>query len=635
MCGICGEFITSISSAYHPQISAELISRMSQRMAHRGPDAQGIFQQQPTPHSALSFGHRRLSIIDLSEKSTQPMLLPEDSTHSQHSDQNRWALVFNGCIYNYRELRQELSKLGAIFNSTSDTEVILHAWQHWGEKCVEKLDGMFAFAIWDTKQKALYLVRDRFGIKPMYYTIQQTKQGMALRFSSTLPSLLECPEISHQLNSQALHFMYHLHAVTPAPHTILKSIKKLPPASFLKISQQQSLDENIQPQRYWHLPPQHQINIPKQSLEDWQKQSEELLLQAVKKRLLAADVPVGILLSGGLDSSLIVALADKLHQQGEWQQKLHTYSIGFEDIGDEKGSEFYYSDQVVKQFQTQHHRYQIPNDDVLKRLPEAIEAMSEPMFGQDCIAFYLLSEQVAKHTKVVLSGQGADEVFAGYFWFQQIYKQQQQATNNFTVSSAYEQIANYYIDRTHNEWQTMIQPQWHGEDFTAQWFKKQLSLSENNNVTAELLRIDATSLIVDDPVKRVDNMTMAWSLEARVPFLDTQLVEHANQIPVEHRLMHNGKGVLKNIAKSWFSDDFIFRKKGYFPMPALKYVRGEFLEKMSDTLTATQARQRGIFQPKYIDNLLKNPEQNLTRLQGSKLWHCALLEWWLQSNNIK
>ena len=178
----------------------------------------------------------------------------------------------------------------------------------------------------------------------------------------------------------------------------------------------------------------------------------------------------------------------------------------------------------------------------------------------------------------------------------------------------------------------MMQPKWHTEDITAQWFQQNLQLASDSSITAELMRMDATALIVDDPVKRVDNMTMVWSLEARVPFLDTQLVEHANQIPLEYHLQYNGKGILKNIAKRWFTDDFIVRKKGYFPMPALKYVRGEFLEKMSDALNSAQARQRGIFQTKYIDQLLKKPEQNLTRLQGSKLWHCALLELWLQSH---
>ena len=237
------------------------------------------------------------------------------------------------------------------------------------------------------------------------------------------PCLLECAEMSHKLNPQALHLMYHLHAVAPAPHTILQAIQKLPPAHFIKITAEQNLNQPPQPQTYWQLPPRHCMAIPKQSLEDWQQQSEELLLQAIKKRLLAADVPVGILLSGGLDSSLIVALADRLKQRGEWQQTLHTYSIGFEDIGDEQGSEFIYSDQVVSQFKTTHHRYSIPNEQVLHRLSEAIDAMSEPMFGQDCIAFYLLSEQVAKHTKVVLSGQGADESLLVTFGFNKFTKQ--------------------------------------------------------------------------------------------------------------------------------------------------------------------------------------------------------------------
>lgn len=634
MCGICGELITTLSPDYHPQISAEIVSLMSNRLSPRGPDAKGLYQQQPSAQSMLTFGHQRLSIIDLSARSNQPMQLPEN----QSSDQgfvSQYSIVFNGCIYNYRQLRQQLIQQGMCFESTSDTEVVLRAWQHWGEKCIERLDGMFAFAIWDGREKALYLVRDRFGIKPLYYTITATPYGRALRFASTLPSLLTCKDLSHEINPTALHFMYHLHALTPAPHTIFQSIKKMPPAHFIKITHQHDLKTSPVAHAYWQLPPKHTLALPKQSLEDWQQQSEQLLTAAVKKRLLAADVPVGILLSGGVDSSLIVALADTLKQDGEWHQPLHTYSIGFEDIGDEKGGEFVYSDQVAKQFSTHHHRYNITNAEVLQRLPEAINAMSEPMFGQDCVAFYLLAEKVSQHVKVVLSGQGADEVFAGYFWLEQLYEQEQQyALSGRSMDStlATEQITQHYFDRTHRQWQQMIQPQWHTTDISRTWLKQQLDMSANSSMTAELMRLDVTTLIVDDPVKRVDNMTMAWGLEARVPFLDTQLVEHANQIPLEYHLQYNGKGVLKNIGRRWFTDDFLCRKKGYFPMPALKYIRGEFLQQMSDTLNATESRQRGIFQPQYIDQLLQQPEAHLTQLQGSKLWHCALLELWLQSH---
>lgn len=626
MCGICGELITKTSADYHPSFSEKGVAKMRECLSMRGPDATGFFHQQPITGCALSLGHCRLSIIDLSQKSDQPMSL-------DGAKDNQFVLVFNGCIYNYRELRRELEKLGCPFFSQSDTEVILQAWRQWGEKSIERLDGMFAFAIWDPTVDALFLVRDRFGIKPLYYTINRTPYGNALRFASTLPALLVNDEVSHELNPEALHFMYHLHAVTPAPHTILRDIKKLPPAHYIKISANDKLQHAPVPYSYWHLPAKHTLDIPQQSMADWQKQTEELLLQAVKKRLLAADVPVGILLSGGLDSSLIVALADELKQRGQWQQDLYTYSIGFEDIGHEKGNEFVYSDQVVNQFKTQHHRYNIPNSQVLQRLDEAIESMSEPMFGQDCIAFYLLSEQVAQHTKVVLSGQGADEVFGGYFWFGQLHQIEQQylsSHQHLTPSLSYQHIADHYIDRSHPEWLSMMQAQWQSDNITAQWFKQQIDISDHSSMTAELMRIDVTNLIVDDPVKRVDNMTMAWSLEARVPFLDTQLVEHANQIPIEYHLQHQGKGLLKNIAKRWFSDDFIFRKKGYFPMPALKYVRGEFLTKMSDALNSQAARERGLFKPTYLKQLLNNPEQHLTKLQGSKLWHCALLELWLQ-----
>jgi asparagine synthase (glutamine-hydrolysing) len=336
----------------------------------------------------------------------------------------------------------------------------------------------------------------------------------------------------------------------------------------------------------------------------------------VQRRNDVADVPVGVLLSGGLDSSLLVALLAELGMQD-----IRTFSVGFEDQPEEKGSEFEYSDQVVERYHPAHHKFLVPNSEVLKRLPEAVDAMAEPMFGQDAVAFYLLAEQVSKQIKVVQSGQGADEVFGGYFWYP---KMQQES------GAPVERFRRHYFDRDHPEYLRMVTQKYAVGDITGDYVAQRLSEAGADSFMDQVLRLDVTTLIVDDPVKRVDNMTMAWGLEARVPFLDHELVEIAAQSPPEFRLRDDGKYPLKRIARGILPDAVIDRPKGYFPMPALKYVRGDFLEFMRDILDSQACRERGIFNRAYIDMLLSAPEMHHTRIQGSKLWHMAVFEYWLQ-----
>ncbi|MFO7582695.1 asparagine synthase-related protein, partial [Guyparkeria sp.] len=332
-----------------------------------------------------------------------------------------------------------------------------------------------------------------------------------------------------------------------------------------------------------------------------------------------SDVPVGVLLSGGLDSSLIVALA---HEAGVTPK---TFTIGFEDQPEEKGSEFEFADPVAERYQTEHFRFHVPNEQVLTRLPEAVGEMNEPMFGQDAVAFYLLSEQVAREVKVVLSGQGADEVFGGYFWYPKMAE---------TEGSDLERFAPYYFDRSHEELMAMVTERFRGPDATSELVKKGLAGGGRGSFANRVLGFDASTLIVDDPVKRVDNMTMAWGLEARVPFLDTGLVEAAMRVPAEHKLAQGGKGILKSIARGRIPDAVIDRPKGYFPVPALKFVRGPFLEFMREILTSDTARARGLFEPAYVEKLLAEPDQHFTRLQGAKIWHLAVFELWLQEQGI-
>ena len=590
MCGICGEIRFDHQS---PDIGT--IHKMMAKLQRRGPDNAGDYLDGP-----VALGHRRLSIIDLSERSNQPMV----------DKRLNLTIVFNGTIYNYPQLREELVQKGYEFFSSGDTEVILKAYAEWGEQCVQRLHGMFAFAIWDKAKTRVFLARDRLGIKPLYYS--QTKSGF--RFASNSQALLAAGGVDTRIDPVGLHHQFTLHAVIPAPRTILIGIRKLAPGHTMSVNAQGETEIK----RYWDLQAKRPDEF-KHEIE-WIAQIHEALKKAVERRKVIADVPVGVLLSGGLDSSLLVGL---LAEAGV--QDLRTFSIGFEDIGEERGSEFEYSDQVVERFQTQHNKIHISNSEVLPRLPEAVANMAEPMVGQDAVAFYLLSEQVSKEVKVVQSGQGADEVFGGYFWYPLMQEAQ---------GSDLERFANYYFDRSHEEYLQTVSTEFGAHDYTSQWVSEELSLSHGETFMDRVLRMDVTSLIVDDPVKRVDNMTMAWGLEARVPFLDHELVELAAQMPPELKLKSEGKHPLKVIARGLLPDAVIDRPKGYFPMPALKYVRGEFLDFMRDILTSQVCLKRNLYNRTYVDRLLADPEnnQNFTKIKGSKLWHLSLLEYWLQLN---
>ena len=587
MCGICGQLRFDGDTP-----SSESLDNMMNKLARRGPDSNGKWLE-----GKIGFGHQRLSIIDLSRSGSQPMI----------DNLLKLTLVFNGTIYNYKQLRSRLISKGYSFFSSSDTEVIIKAYHYWGEDCVNHLDGMFAFAIWDKPSKKLFIARDRMGIKPLYYNLT----NKAFTFASNSQALLT-QGLDKSVNPIALQQQLSLHGVVPAPNTIINGIKKLKPGTYIVLSEKGDIKE----QTYWH--PSATRPEGNVSEEDYIARTHELLTAAVTKRMDASDVPIGVLLSGGLDSSLIVAL---LKEAGH--RDIRTFSIGFEDIDDESGSEFEYSDQVVSKFKTDHKKYLLSNQEVLPRLSEAVMNMSEPMVGQDAIAFYLLSEQVSKHSKVVLSGQGADEAFAGYFWYPRMAKEHGDEIESFSK---------HYVDRPHDEYLQTVMPIYQGENHTHKWLSKEFLKPGADSFIDKVFRTDMTRLIVDDPVKRVDNMTMAWGLEARVPFMDTELVEWALKIPPSLKMREEGKYPLKKIARELLPSSVIDRKKGYFPMPALKYVQGEFLEFMSDILLSSSCRNRGVFDQRYINKVINSPRDYMTALNGSRLWHLALLEYWMQIN---
>jgi asparagine synthase (glutamine-hydrolysing) len=470
---------------------------------------------------------------------------------------------------------------------------------------------MFAFAIWERDSGRVIFARDRLGIKPLY--LADTRGG--LRFASTLPALLAAGGVDTDIDPAALHHYMTFHAVVPAPLTILKGVRKLPPATILTIEP----DGRRRQETYWELAVGTRREDRANTMADWRDAVLASFRTAVERRRIA-DVPVGVLLSGGLDSSLVVAL---LAEAGH-ATDLKTFSIGFDSVGDVAGDEFRYSDLVARRFGTDHCRIRIDGTRALSALPGAIAAMSEPMVSHDAVAFYLLSEEVAKHVKVVQSGQGADEIFGGYHWYPPLMQ----------TNDAVGEYARVYFDRDHDEMAQALAPRLMNGDYSRNFVERFFAQGGDAPAIDTTLALDTRIMLVDDPVKRVDNMTMAWGLEARVPFLDHELVELAARIPADLKVRDGGKFILKEAARAVLPPEVIDRPKGYFPVPSLKYLRGPFLDFVRDILDAPAARNRGLFRRDYVDRLLADPEGELTPKRNSKLWQVALLESWLQTHGI-
>lgn len=587
MCGICGEFRFDGQT---PDSAA--LAAMQRVLEPRGPDDGGLYSA-----ANCGLGHRRLSIMDTTDLSQQPMVSAELGL----------ALVFNGAIYNHPELRAELRREGYTFFSEGDTEVVLKAYHAWGAECVQRFKGMFAFAIRERDSGDLFLARDRLGIKPLYFSHTPER----LRFASTLPALLAAGGIDTSIDPVALNYYMSFHAVVPAPHTLLQGVRKLEPGHSMRIKR----DGRASTHRYWQL---HFSERTGRDEAEWQELLLAELRNAVKRRLVAA-VDVGVLLSGGVDSSLLVGL---IAESGK--TNFQTYSIGFESVGSEAGDEFEYSDIIANHFGTRHNQIRIGSDELLRHLPAAIESMSEPMVSHDCIGFYLLSREVAKTCRAVQSGQGADEVFAGYHWYP-------------PMADARDPLATYqgaFFDRDFAEYQQAVSGTFVSDDHASDFVRERFSKDHARAGVDKALHLDTTVMLVDDPVKRVDNMTMAWGLEARVPFLDHELVEFAATMPAGLKLPGNGKYLLKEAARQVIPAAVIDRKKGYFPVPALKYLQGDVLAQVRDSLLGQAARERGLFRRDYVDHLLDEPEQHITPLGGSKLWQLGLLETWLQTHGV-
>jgi asparagine synthase (glutamine-hydrolysing) len=589
MCGICGEI--SFGGPSDPAA----VSAMMGCLQPRGPDGAGI-----VGNGQIVFGHRRLKIIDLSEAGHQPMTDPGLGL----------TIAFNGCIYNFRTLRDELEAKGYTFFSTSDTEVVLKAYHAWGSACVQRFHGMFAFAVHERDSGRVVLARDRLGVKPLYYSATAKR----FRFASTLPALLAAGDVDTAIDPAALHHYMSWHAGVPAPLTILKGVRKLAPATILTLER----DGTRREETYWSItigPREADADLGEA---EWRDAVLEALATAVARRQVA-DVPTGVLLSGGLDSSLLVALLARNGQTG-----LKTFSVGFDAVNGVSGDEFKYSDIVARTFATDHTKIAVDGSRTLEALPAAIAAMSEPQMSHDAVAFLLLSQEVARHVTVIQSGQGADEVFGGYHWYPKLMES----------AAPVADYARAYFDRDHAEMRGALAPDLVDRDYSSDFIASFFAESRSAAAIDKTLQLDQQIMMVDDPVKRVDNMTMACGLEARVPFLDHELVELAARIPATLKVRGGGKYILKEAARAVLPSEVIDREKGYFPVPALKHIRGPFLDFVRETLDRPEARDRGVFNRTYVETLLADPDGTLTPKGNSKLWQVALLESWFQTHGL-
>ena len=585
MCGICGEFKFNKS-----EFDDIRLTKLMDSIANRGNDSKGTYKEKN-----IFLGHHRLSIIDTSDKSNQPMKI------------NDLVIIFNGVIYNYKKLRKNLISKGHVFNSSGDTEVIIRLYIEYGNECINYLDGVFSFAIYDTKKNNLFLARDRIGIKPLYYTLDNNE----FRFSSSMNGLINKNE-KPQINPVALHYQFTLHSVVPAPHTIISGIHKLEPGHTLKITQSGESYLN----KYFNI---NEVEIKDHKEQEIIERSTYLLKNAVEKRVNIADVPVGILLSGGLDSSLITALAKKFKEQ------IDTYSIGFNTVNEEVGNEFYYSDLVANEFKTSHIKYKINDDELFNNLDLVISNMSEPMFSQDSSAFFLLSNRVSKNNKVVLSGQGADEVFGGYFWYEQIMNEK--SLNEIDI------LSKYYFDRSFHNYKNIINNKYVDSNYVHDDISRAMNeMNPSLSTLDKVFRLELSMFIIDDPVKRVDNMTMSHALEARVPFLDIDLITFMLSVEGSSKIKNTSKYYLKKLSEDFLKKEIIYRDKFYFPVPPLKIIEGKFYDYCKKVLNSDAALNRDTYNRKYIDRLLSTPNTHFTNLNGNELWHFTLLERWLQLN---
>jgi asparagine synthase (glutamine-hydrolysing) len=627
MCGICGKLMLDAEAA----VSPALVKAMADTIAHRGPDDEGYYVSGP-----VGLGFRRLSIIDL-QTGHQPLSNEDDTV---------W-IVFNGEIYNYQELRDLLLSKGHVFKTRTDTEVIVHLYEEFGPKCLEKLQGMYGLAIWDTKARSLFLARDRVGIKPLYYCLT----GKSLVFGSEIKAILADPsvkrEIAPELIDRFLTFLY-----MPGEETLLAGIKKLAPGHYLLIK-----DGKTEVRQYWDLDlaePSRKI-----SLADAEAELQSLLAKTVELHMIA-DVPVGVLLSGGVDSTAVLSLA-----VNGTDKKISTFTVGFS--GGEVADERPYAKLAAERYGTQHYDMTITAKDFAAFIPQYVWHMEEPVCEPPAIAMYYVSKLARNHVKVLLSGEGGDEAFAGYsnyrnlVWLERLKRGVPSLNRTFArgLSAAnsllhsprvakYAPLLNdrfpeYYYSCTSNPYRYTGNRL--GETYStgfASGIDREHSLEpvrqlqakvRSRNMLDAMLYIDTKTWLPDELLIKADKMTMANSVELRVPLLDHKVLEFATSLPSNYKL--NGfktKYILKKAMAQKIPVEIRDRKKTGFPVPYESWLRNDLKDVVWGILTDRKTIDRGYFSKDAIEGLLRansngaNYSKEIFSLLNLELWQRTFLE---------
>ena len=619
MCGICGiyEYKTDM-----PADEAVLLG-MLRVLQHRGPDDSGMFLDK-----GLALGMRRLSIIDL-KGGKQPISNEDGSI----------VVVFNGEIYNYRSLREQLESRGHRLATASDTEVIVHLYEDFGEECVRHLRGMFGFAVWDSHKRRLLLARDRLGIKPLYYT----QVGGRLIFGSEIKAILRHPSVQVSLDLQALNNFLSLKYV-PAPQTMFEGIHALPPGWLL------TCDANgIRHRQYWDLSfvSRRNGNLSEAA---YAEQLDALLRECVKLHLVS-DVPFGAFLSGGVDSSTIVALMSQY-----LNEPVKTYSVGFEGQG-EAYSELPYARLVANKFQTDHHEVFIRPSHLQDLAEKVVWHLDQPLAEHATLANYMVAELASRDVKMVLTGEGGDELFAGYAryvgerlspFFRRIppaakslalaaaarlpgWRRQKVALYALSQSNEAKRFANWFPLFNSVAKQALLSKElrasangYDAEDI----FAEHLSRTDADEPLNRMLYLDTKLWLPDLLLARGDKMSMAVSLEARVPLLDHKLVEFAAALPENMKLKGLArKYLLKKVSRSWLPPEVVHRKKQGFPMPTSLWFRKEARSFVRDLLSPSTLRRRGLFNLTFVEQLINQHESGFAD-HGLLLWGLMSVELW-------
>jgi asparagine synthase (glutamine-hydrolysing) len=608
MCGICGILAFNDGFACDERVAVA----MRDTMIHRGPDDAGVWV---SPTGRVALAHRRLSIVDVSHSGHQPM---------SNEDGSVW-ISFNGEIYNHAELRSELEGRGHRYRSRCDTETIVHLYEEEGARCVERLDGMFAIAIWDERRRELFLARDRLGKKPLYWT----RTAAGLTFASEIKALLRHPAVSADLDVDAFHD-YLTFVCTPAPSTMFAGISKLSPAERVTVG----LDGNIHSEIYWTpMSARASAEVADRGEDELGERLLELLRASIAKRMMS-DVPFGVFLSGGVDSSTNVALMSEL-----MSEPVRTFSVAFHE--QERYNELEYARQIARRFGTDHHEVIIDSDDLVSFLPEMVHHQDEPIADWVCVPLYYVSKLARDSgTIVVQVGEGSDEIFHGYqayidavarrrrYW--EPFRRAPALLRNLAASSAVELArhtgrgiphAQYLADAAAGRL-----PFWGGAICYTGELKRQILAGNGNRPDAyrvvqrlwdeaererpgaDLLQkmtyLELKQRLAELLLMRVDKMTMATSVEARVPFLDHQLVEFALALPIDMKVRDGvGKWLLKRTVDGLLPHDIVYRKKQGFGAPVAEWFRGDLGVRAQREIRDSSLAERGLLDYARIDEL--------------------------------